>query len=128
MKPDGRSLKEVIKMRRSGKLSPLHGQFWAEIYEKNARGERFLVHRDEKSHNDIVRTEKELVLGLLKNEGAFGGGILYHAFGVGDPTWDTMGITPVNPATDVLLFDELDRKSARLNSSHSAKSRMPSSA
>ena len=36
-----------------------------------------------------------------------------------DDYWDSM---------DIDLFDPADRKSTRLNSSHSAKSRMPSSA
>ena len=33
-----------------------------------------------------------------------------------------------NHATDVLIYDVLDRKSTRLNSSHQCLSRMPSSA
>jgi hypothetical protein len=92
---------------RSQKRSQLHGCFWHDEYARGPNGVgRVLVGVSRKQHNDIVQTEKELTLGLLKNEPLFSGGILYHAFGAGDPSWDTLGPPAINPLTDLLLFDE----------------------
>ncbi len=93
--------------RREARLAMLQGQFWHHVYERGPGGVgRVLVHEEPKHHNDIVYTEKELVLGLLKVEAGWQG-IKYHTFGAGDPNWDTLGVPAVNPATDILLVNEL---------------------
>lgn len=94
-------------MRRH-KLPTLHGQFWHEVYERGPGGKgRVLVETTPKRHNDIVLTQKQLSLGLLANEASFVGvrGILYHAFGAGDPSWDSLGDPAVNPAATTLVAE-----------------------
>jgi len=89
----------------------LEGQFIDEIYE-NKDGKDILVSTESGKvictafwkNNLIVDVVKSLLAGLFANETSFTGGVLYHALGRGDVSWDTT--VPDPSASDVALFDE----------------------
>lgn len=93
----------------TGKIK-VDGWFWDEVYEKHPEtGEDVLVERTEKQHNLQMLTSITLITGLLLNDSSFTGGILKHAQGTGNTSWDTPPIPdPSNTATQ--LVAEAGRK------------------
>ena len=80
-----------------------------EIWEKDENGVERLVSRSKRKHNLITQPFTVLVARLLANDPSLIGGVLYHAIGEGDASWDTSGIP--NPEWyDTQLLTELDRK------------------
>jgi len=95
----------------------LEGQYQDEIYQKEENGKEVLVTTQSGKidcfpfwkNNLIVDVVKALLAGLFANESSFTGGILYHALGRGDVSWDTT--VPDPGSSDVALYDEHFRKS-----------------
>lgn len=79
-----------------------------EIYEKDENGVERLV-RTQTDHNLITQPFTILTAMLLANDPSLLGGVLYHAIGEGDSSWDTGGI-PDPEWYDTQLLNELDRK------------------
>lgn len=89
----------------------LKGRWWAEVTRSNGT-----VEQTERTPikgyipNLIVANAKILLAALLKNDPTYPAGILYHAVGEGDPSWDTLG-TPGPSFVQTTLVDEAFRKS-----------------
>lgn len=85
------------------------GWFWDEIYCRGAKGEDVLVERTPLEHNQQVNSSITLIAGLLLNDLGFTGGIVQHAQGSGNPSWDP-GVGPTPALTDVQLVAEQGRR------------------
>lgn len=78
------------------------------IYRKGPDGQDVLVQVTPWKKNRITQPFTYLAAGLLLGEPSFTGGILQHAIGVGDASWDTS--LPEPGKFDVALFDEVSRR------------------
>jgi len=78
-----------------------------EIYEKDENGVEQLV-KTQTSHNLITQPFTILAAMLLGNDPSLLGGVLYHAIGEGDSSWDTGGI-PDPEWYDTQLLSEFSR-------------------
>ena len=97
-------------VRERCNLSPqIKGVFIDEVWRKDPKtGKEELVQR-QKDHNVITQPFTILVPALLANDPSLLGGILQHAIGEGDPSWDSGGV-PTPSKFDTKLFNELDRR------------------
>lgn len=91
------------------------GQCIDDIYKKDKNDNEYLYEtkiQDIKikifTQNLVVNSVRSLLAGLLANESSFTGGILYHALGHGDSSWDTS--VPDPNSGDTSLYDEHFRK------------------
>ncbi|HUU60446.1 MAG TPA: hypothetical protein VMZ50_12970 [Phycisphaerae bacterium] len=102
--PAGGADREVADAVRKAR-----GQWRDEVWRRDpATGEVRLVEADDWDPNLIVSTFTNLLAGLLANEGTFLGGILQHAQGSGDSSWD---VQLPNPSFDqTTLVAEYFRK------------------
>src|SRR3990172_3076301 len=82
---------------------------WRDTVEKRLPDGRIVVvENTDWQSNLIVVTFPRLLAGLLGNFQSFVGGILFHAQGEGDPSWDASLPRPTFDATR--LFNEYFRK------------------
>lgn len=89
---------------------PVEGWFWDEVYEKHpVTGKDVLVEKTAMEHNLQMLASLTLLAGLLLNDSGFTGGILKHAQGTGNPSWDS-GPIPAPADTDTQLVAEAGRK------------------
>jgi hypothetical protein len=87
----------------------LHGEWRDTVIRRNPdTGTEEVVEESDWNNNLIVVGMTQLIAGLLANEVTFLGGILQHAQGRGDPSWDVQLPTPQFNAT--ALTDEYFRK------------------
>lgn len=86
----------------------IEGKWRDFIYERGPDGRDVLVQATPWQHNMITQPFTYLAAGLLKGEVNFTGGILYHAIGAGDPSWDL--VLPDPTKFDTELFDEVSRR------------------
>ena len=87
----------------------IEGIWRDEVYKKQADGSEVLVSKTARKHNRITEPFTVLVAALLGNDPSLSGGVMYHAIGEGDITWDTSGI-PTPSQFDTTLYNELNRK------------------
>lgn len=90
------------------KNRPVRGFFKDIVYKKGPDGVVRKVEETGWVHNDIVEGMVKLIAALMKQEAGLVG-MLYHAQGTGEPTWDTAGI-PTPGWSDVALTNEYFRK------------------
>lgn len=86
----------------------IKGMWRDEVWKKDRAGGIYLSEKTELKANLITEPITRLLAGLMKNEGSFGGGILYHALGTGLPAWDSVLPPPV--FSQVALETEIFRK------------------
>lgn len=87
----------------------LRGEWRDQVIEKDPEtGEERLIEDTGWNSNQIVTNVQPLLAGLMANEVSFTGGILFHAQGRGNPSFDVMLPTPSFSETS--LRDEFFRK------------------
>lgn len=84
------------------------GYWWDKVYKKDKEGNVYLAETTEVKKNLIVSSFKSILAGLLGNEPTFTGGILYHAIGEGETSWDVSLPSPV--FEDTTLTNEYYRQ------------------
>lgn len=99
--------KQVKVATEMVQLNNIHGEWMDEIYEKAADGSEKLVAKESWKKNLIVSKLGQLLAALMKNEAGISG-ILFHALGHGDASWDIS--VPSPGLTDTTLYDEYYRK------------------
>ena len=97
--------KEVVDVSRNAQ-----GIWRDEVYQRQEDGSEILLSASKKRHNLITEPFTVLIPALLANDPGLSGGILYHAIGTGDETWDTSGIPQPNKF-DRTLLNETSRLS-----------------
>lgn len=88
--------------------SRLHGRWRDEVFERGPDGADRLIEKADWRDNLIVTGMSKLLAGLMANEPTFLGGILWHAQGRGQSSWDMSLPAPAFPSTQ--LVDEFFRK------------------
>lgn len=84
---------------------------WRDIVErKNPDGTVEIIEDTGWRKNTIVQGMPKVLMGLMRNEPTFNGGILYHAMGRGLPAWDPLPTPPTPPYNSTQLVDEYFRK------------------
>ena len=87
----------------------LRGEWRDQVITKDPEtGEERLIEDTGWKSNQIVTNVQPLLAGLMSNEVSFTGGILFHAQGRGNPSWDVTLPTPSFSETS--LRDEFFRK------------------
>lgn len=105
-----RAARPGVARERADAVRRARGQWRDEVWRRDPEtGEvRLEQAADEWDSNLIVATFTQLLAGLLANEPTFLGGILQHAQGRGDASWDVQLPSPT--FNDTQLFDEYFRK------------------
>lgn len=104
---EGRLVRDRCDLSRNHR-NGFRGIWRDEMYEKGPNGEDVLVKKTSTKCNLITEPMTVLIAGLLLGEPSFLGGILYHAIGEGDASWDTGGI-PDPTKYDTQLLNEVSR-------------------
>jgi hypothetical protein len=99
---------KMTKQIPTEKVRPPQGFFKDIIYKKGKDGIVRKVKDTGWVHNDIVEGMVKLIAALMKNQVGLQG-MLFHAQGTGETTWDTAGI-PTPGWSDVALTHEYFRK------------------
>lgn len=89
----------------------IKGEWWDEWWEPTGRnGGLVLVHETAPKTNTKMDAVAILIAALFANDGSLTGGILQHAQGRGDGSWNEPTI-PAVTTSDTTLLDEAGRKS-----------------
>lgn len=91
-------------------VKKIKGQ-WKDVIEKKMpNGTEKVIEDSGWNSNMIVQGMPKILGGLMKGEGTFTGGILYHAQGNGLPAWDPLPTPPTPSYSSTQLVAEYFRK------------------
>lgn len=100
--------KTIILRKKEKKANKPLGIWWDHITQYDDNDNIIANVNTKKKKNLIVLSYPALISGLLANESIFNGGILFHALGEGQASWDIN--LPPPQYTDVFLTNEYYRK------------------